>query len=339
MLDIVWDDMIDLKVEYPPVDKILGSAKYESVNMDIQLGLGIPDVLAGKGSGAGGAAGFIHLKTLVERLEYVRDKALEWLQGEFRLVMKAMRWKIAPIVAFENMSLRDESVEKQLLIQLVDRGLISVEALHHAFDKNTLLELERLRREQEFRKGNSPVIERAGPYYRPVSQLTTQFEQQRELMTLKGNTGGGGGNGGGDNQAGDLPRTTQNSPKPGRPPNTKDTKQRDTRTPKSYSVLQVLAESALSQIDEIMDPIFLASAKKPNIRSLSGSQRADLESVKAALLAGIKPGDSIDSERLRKMAKSGDARQAKGLLAMGRELADQFKIEIGPTPNTAERRK
>lgn len=338
VLDIVWDDMIDFKIEYPPVDKILGSAKYESVNRDIQMGMGIPDVLAGNGGKGGAAGGMISLKTVTERLEYVRERAIEWLDAECRIVMRAMRWKIPPVVAFGTMSLRDEVAEKQLLIQLADRGIISVEAIHNAFEHNTLVELERLRREQKLRTTDEPLLERAGPYYRPVSQLKLQFEQQRALLEAKGNSGGGG-DGGGDNLAGDQPRKTTIAPTPGRPPNTRDTKTRDTRTPKTVSIQQVAAESAMAEIDQLVDPAFLRDAKKPNIRSLSGDQREQLEAVKASLLAQLTFGERVTKKRLQAIAKRGDKQRTQSLMVACQQLSTEYQSAIGRAPNASERRK
>jgi hypothetical protein len=110
VMDLVWDDMIDLTVEYPPTDKILGPDKYVSVNNDIVRGLGIPDSLIG-GSDLGtrnAQSAFVQLKTLVERLEYVRSRAVRWMQGELRLVADAMGFKKIPAINFGIMSLRDE---------------------------------------------------------------------------------------------------------------------------------------------------------------------------------------------------------------------------------------
>lgn len=42
---IVWNDMIKVIAEYPPVDKILGKEKYEQIDIDIRSSLGISEVI------------------------------------------------------------------------------------------------------------------------------------------------------------------------------------------------------------------------------------------------------------------------------------------------------
>lgn len=296
VMDLVWDDMIDLQVEYPPIDKILGADKYIGVNGDIVRGLGIPDSLVG-GSDLGtrnAQSAFVQLKTLVERLEYVRSRAVRWMEGELRLVADAMGFRNTPEINFGIMSLRDEAAEKQLIIQLLDRGIISSEKATEVFGVNYMIELERMKSEQEIRESTPGVLERSNPYNRPFSVMEKQNELAIELEKVKqgGKNGNGGGdNGGGDNPAGDQPKDDGNN-SPGRPPSTKDTSPRDQRTTVTQSILTTMPNTLMDQIDALIDDTYLEQNQIKNMRSLTKSQRKELERTKRGILSVLRPEDT-----------------------------------------------
>lgn len=147
-MDIVWDSLIDMQDFYPPVDKILGSEKYDQVNQDILIGLGVPEVLIG-GKGANFSNSFIQLKTLIERLQSVRSKIIEWLEFETKLIKDAMGFDSVPKIVFSQMNLRDENIEKQLITGLLDRGIISPEAVLEVYGKDFEIELERIKEQRK----------------------------------------------------------------------------------------------------------------------------------------------------------------------------------------------
>jgi hypothetical protein len=334
-LDLVWDDMIDLQVEYPPIDQILGNEKYEGVNSDIVLGLGIPQTLIGAGDTAKNAqSAFIQLKTLVERLEYVRMLAIKWLQTELKMVADAMGFKKIPNIMFGTMSLRDESKEKQLMIQLMDRGVISIESVQKAFGKDFIIELERLRREQKIRDKKPPIIERAGPYYRPESLM----EKEAELKE-----------GSPDNQNPTPPESPDDKRKtdkkqPGRPPNQDDKKPRDQRHDPVYSLDDVLnehvAESLMTQIDKIIDPKFLSKAKVKTIRQLSSRQRSDLELSKWSILCALHGDEEKLTEEIIGIALDNlDKASFKRINTACRAYCEAFVAKMHRKPTLQERRR
>jgi len=304
--DIVWDSMIDLVSEYPPVDKILGDEKYKAVNRDIMKGIGIPEALIGGIDVATGNAEkvFVQLKTLVERLEYVRDRCIKWVNYELTLVSQAMGFKNIPFVSFGNMSLRDEAAEKQLMIQLVDRGLVSARTISEIFGNDFVIELERMRDEQKIRNEDPQILEKANPYYRPESLIELQHRFRMELEMLRqcgcpgmdqnqpDRNGDSDPERGGDNPGGDQPRDDGDNPS-GRPPNTVDTNPRDQRTERTLSINKIIADQLLKDIDNIIDPLYLKNNKIKNMRSLTKDQIAQLEEMKRAILATIQPSDQI----------------------------------------------
>lgn len=342
VMDLVWDDMIDLEVEYPPTDKILGPEKYVGVNADIVRGLGIPDSLVG-GADLGtrnAQSAFVQLKTLVERLEYVRGRAIRWMEGELRLVADAMGFKKIPVISFGIMSLRDEAAEKQLMIQLLDRGIISSEKTTEVFGVNYMIELERIKSEQQIREDNPGVLEKSNPYNRPFTVMKKQNELAIELEKVKQRLNNDGNNGdnndGGDNPSGDQSKDDGNN-LPGRPPSTKDTKPRDQRTPKTQSVLYIIADGLIDQIDNLVDNTYLEQQNVKNMRSLTKAQRTELDRVKRGILSILRPGDittrELIVERL-KTARSG----SRGMETIFNELTANFTVSTQREPTIKERR-
>lgn len=292
-MDLVWNDMIELQTEYPPTDKILGADKYKSVNSDIMRGLGIPESLVGSDSGARNSQSvFVQLKTLVERLEYVRNCAIKWLKTELRLLADAVGFKNIPSISFGVMSLRDESSEKQLMVQLLDRGIISAEKIHEAFGSDFMIELERLRDEQTIRNNNNGVLERAGPYYRPNSVMEKQSELQIKLEETKVGLSGG------DNLGGDQP-TDEGDNEVGRPPNTPDGTPRDDRTPTTLSVLQLF-----NSINERIIPKYLKQVNVSSFDELTQSQLNDFRNIQMAIVASV--GSDYDIDRIQIDSKKFD---------------------------------
>jgi hypothetical protein len=341
VMDLVWNDMIDLEVEYPPTDKILGPEKYVGVNADIVRGLGIPDSLVG-GADLGtrnAQSAFVQLKTLVERLEYVRGRAIRWMESELRLVAEAMGFKKIPAISFGIMSLRDEAAEKQLIIQLLDRGIISSEKVTEVFGVNYMIELGRMKSEQQTREDNPGVLEKSNPYNRPFSVMERQNELAIELEKVKqrlSDTNNEDDNGGGDNPSGDQPKDDGNN-SPGRPPSTKDTKPRNERTPKTQSVLYIIADGLIDQIDNLVDNTYLEQQNVKNMRSLTKAQRVKLDRVKRGILSVLRPNDTVTKELIagRLNTVRGGARCMEAAFD---ELVANFIASTQKEPTAKERR-
>ncbi len=123
--DIIWDHMIKMETEYPPIEKILGKAKYEQVRDDILAAFGIPEILInGKGPGSFSNQ-YLGMKAFVEKLEYVREKIQYWLRHEVSTISEKMGWDDLPIIKFTNINLRDDSSLQKLVKEMLDRRIIS----------------------------------------------------------------------------------------------------------------------------------------------------------------------------------------------------------------------
>tara|TARA_Y100000310_G_scaffold255922_1_gene263546 strand:+ start:2090 stop:4339 length:2250 start_codon:yes stop_codon:yes gene_type:complete len=167
-MDLVWGPELDFKESATEVHKFLGAEKYQPVLTSIYAGLGIPPTLTGASNSSGGGFtnNFVSLKTLIERLEYGRDLLVSFWNAEIEAVQKAMGFRFPAKIHFEQMILSDEAAEKNLLIQLVDRDLISAETVQARFGE--LPEIERIRIKREVKdRENEKMPQKSGPYHNP----------------------------------------------------------------------------------------------------------------------------------------------------------------------------
>lgn len=103
------------------------------------------------GQSGGFTNNFISLKTLIERLEYGRDLLSQFWMEEIRYVQKSMGFNHPAEIHFDNMVLSDEAAEKNLLIQLADRDIISIETLRDRFGELNNIENVRVKNETKQR--------------------------------------------------------------------------------------------------------------------------------------------------------------------------------------------
>lgn len=178
-MNMVWNDAISMESNYPPVEKILSIQKYESVDRDILRGLGVPDTLVGGATNSNFSTGFLGVRTLLERLEEGRNAVLSWLNSQLRMIAAIMGHRDIPTVRFGKMSLRDEKAEKMLMIQLLDRNIISIEAVLETFGEDFAIELERLKDEEKIRESTG-VFQKHSPYVDPINDLDAEEQMEKE---------------------------------------------------------------------------------------------------------------------------------------------------------------
>lgn len=167
VLNILWNDLISAEVITTDVSKLFDPKKHESADRDILVALGVPEALIG-GNGSSFANSFAGAATLLERIETARMRVEEWLIGELKLICDAMNFRKMPEVRWGKTSLRDKHAERQLVIQLYDRGLLSPQYLHEEFETSTDIEAAR-------NKQVKPLIEDGtfkprGPYIKPLDE-------------------------------------------------------------------------------------------------------------------------------------------------------------------------
>lgn len=320
-MDLIWGPELSLEETDTSLHQFLGSPKYAPHLEAIYAGLGIPPTLTGSGgSGSGFTNNFISLRTLTERLQYIRDIAIKFWRHEIGLVQKAMGFRYPAHVTFDRLSLTDEAAEKQLLINLVDRGILSEEAVLKHFDEIPEIEDIRRRREEKERESGKRTA-KAGPFNDPQEKFAlrkialqtgsiTPSEVGLELEEKKpGETSVL------DKQAkiatkqakivkGKSSKKKKGQPGQGRPKNTKDSGQRKKKTVKprtAASFVQTVswAEQAQASIIELVSPVFLKSIGKKNRRQLTETEFDQFEKFTFSVLCNLPQGTEVTEAAIK----------------------------------------
>lgn len=278
-MELVWGPELSYTESNSQVYKFLGSEKYTSVLNSIYAGLGVPPTLTGMANNGGGFTNnFISLKTLVERLQYGRDQLKKFWESEVEFVRKAMGFRKAPHITFDQMSLSDEASEKNLLIQLADRDIISHETVLERFKEIPSVEKMRLQREDKDRNRDK-MPDKASPFHNANhKQDLEKIEKQGKVNEKKD----------GEPQQKEKKEIKDN----GRPPFKPDEgpRKKRTETPKSTPGLADLIVWAGDTFDFVSDTVnkaYLASNNKKNLRQLTKSEICDLEALKVQAMSGL----------------------------------------------------
>ena len=369
-MDLVWGPELDFKESNSQVFKFLGSQKYEPVLNSVYAGLGIPPTLTGlAGNGGGFTNNFISLKTLVERLQYGRSVLLSFWNKEVEIVQRAMGFRFPAKVHFDQMILSDEAAEKNLLVQLADRDIISAETLQERFGEIPDIERIRINREHKTRE-NQKMPPKAGPYHNPQHRndlekiaLTKDTMAPHELGLVPSDEAG-------DNaltvpknrpkfdkaeqerkekeerdfQIQQKQQKPVGRPEDGRPKNSKDQGPRKQkvvkpRTAANYDFVNLLLWACDSQkkISEIVNPALLAHYKKKNMRGLTKSEMSELEYIKLAILSNLKPNTDVTADVVYNALENNlppDINVIKTLSS----LNESFNTENGRSPSIDELR-
>ena len=328
-MELVWGPELTFKESNSEVYKFLGSEKYTAVLNSIYAGLGVPPTLTGMATNGGGFTNnFISLKTLVERLQYGRDQLVRFWDKEVEIVRQAMGFRHKAHIQFDQMSLSDEAAEKNLLIQLADRDIISQETLLQRFKEIPQIEKIRLQREIADREDDKNP-NKAGPYHTPQHKenlekiglqsgkmlpqdvgLKTSVPKDLLMQPKQPSPLGGGG---------------ATPPKPanqnGRPQNSTDTEPRKQRVAKPKSQpgvaeIMVWAEESWNTISNILNNAYLSQKDKKNLRQLTKSEAADLENVKLDVLTNLELFSNVDATLIT------------SILSNNTSMSNEFKKEL-----------
>jgi len=296
--NIIWNDAITMDSNYPPIEKILGIEKYRSVDKDILAGLGIPGILVDGGAGGSFSNAFLQVRTLLEKLEDGRTEVLKWINKQIRMIAEIMGHRDVPEIRFGQMSLRNEEEEKKLIIQLLDRNVISAERVHEVFGIETVIELERMRREKVLMEEEDILIKH-GPYTDPMNDLSQEelkemdFEQQKEMM---------------DQKVKQINKQQkQNKPPRGRPGGSKgipQDKKRETKPQgmgigaiKYYSRMKKALAAEYSYIEDSLTDRMLQVRGAKYKKALSKKDRQDLETLTFAVFSNVTEDNVIGNEQ------------------------------------------
>ena len=346
-MDLVWGPELNFTESNSQVYKFLGSEKYQPVLTSIYAGLGIPPTLTGASSSGGYTNNYVSLKTLIERLEYGRDVLKQFWRHEIELVRKAMGFRYPAEIHFDSIVLSDEAAEKNLLIQLADRDIISHETLLERFKEMPSMEKVRVRREEKDRR-DDVLPDKASPYHNPQHREDiAKIALTKDMLA--------------DEYLDDMglpvshdepsePQQTENVPKQqddnnepinpeGRPPFSRDTTKRKQKRvlPKSGSpTASVLwAVQAQDQIADILSPIALSHFNKKNMRSLSKAEMSQVDYLKLCILTGMKPYMDISSDMIKELLDSG-SQPSQAFTKMVQDEVESFKTSNNRGPNSSE---
>ena len=325
-MDLVWGPEIDFKESSTQVYKFLGSEKYQPVLTSVYAGLGIPPTLTGAATGGGYTNNYVSLKTLVERLEYGREILKKFWMHEIKIIQKAMGFRLPAEIHFDSIILSDEAAQKQLLVQLADRDIISHETLLERFRELPSIEKIRVRREERSRVNDALAPNKAGPYHNPqhkedvakiaitkdlldndiyLENLGLPPSEIDEINRVEVEDD--------PKRLPEEPAPEDDSPAPpspdgGRPNNSRDTKKRKQKRvlPRSKNSVSTTlwAYEAQKDVSELVTPVALAHFNKKNARSLTKSEFDQLEYLKLCILTGIKPFMEIDADTIKAIIDS-----------------------------------
>lgn len=342
VLDLVWGPELEFKESSTQVHHFLGKEKYEAILTLIYAGLGIPPTLTGS-SGTGTTNNFVSIKTLVERLEYGRSILVDFWEKQIDLVCRAMGFNGPARVLFTYNVLSDEAAEKAILRDMWDRDIVSSESIREAFGLDPEIEQTKISREAK-RRGTT-VPEKASPYHSPLykeelkkifigSQTYSPSEFGIDLDPKK------------EKSPAELkeeisPTGTTNEKNHvvnpnGRPKNSLDTGPRKKRTVKPSSgflnKMMWLAE-AKEDLDAILNPVYVTSLGKENLRQITKEEYLELEKVKFHCLSNIKDFEKITQDQIIIVLEL-SGQQNKIIAAA--ELSHDFVQKYGRQPTIEE---
>jgi len=356
-MTLTWNDAIEVIHSYPPVEKMLSADKYEAVDRDILRGIGVPDVLLGGGGGGNFSNGFLGVRTLLERLEEGRHEVEKWINKQLRMIAEIMGHRDIPKVKFGRMSLRDENAEKNLVLGLLDRNVISVEAVLEVFGEDFEMELARLRREQELRDDEG-ILQKHGPFINPLVELTDidieQLDHETEQMEKKQEL---------NMQVMDKEMKQQKEFKKidnvikkqgsknggkkigGRPANSKgipQAKKRSTK-PKGMAFLQYETDKASASrlytaVEEIITGCVLESTGKKYKKSLTKEERTGIEELSFAVSSWLSINADVTLDIVQKIMSQDTLTVASDVLESEQMLFSSFMENNMRSPTVEERR-
>lgn len=291
-MTMVWNDALEIESNYPPVHQILGVEKYEAVDRDILAGLGISEVIV-NGRGGNYANSFLSVRTLLERLEDGRTEVIKWVDRQLRMIAAIMGHRDVPHIKFGQMSLRDEQKEKQLIMNLLDRNVISIEAVHETFGLDFNIEQERMKREKEIEESEGIFVQH-GPFRDPLTDFDEEDRQDREderlekqgEMRIKERR----------MQRREQRRNIQQNGRPvntGRPQQTRrDTKPQGMAFVKELMSFKSLAMATYTDVEEHLTSRLLESRGLKYKKALSKSDRDGLENLSVEVFSRVRLGES-----------------------------------------------
>lgn len=365
-MDLVWGPELSFEESNSQVWRWLGSEKYDVTISAIYEGLGIPAPLRAKSSGSTNTSSYVGLNTLIKRLQYGRDRLVEFWNRELKYIHKAMGFAgPPPQVMFDYMALADEAAEKQLLINLWDRDIISDDTILELFGRLPSVEKARVKYEHRERTYERMPY-KASPFHNPDKEddfrkillqsggvapseigidlqdrkpgEITPIEQQQQLqlqmkeMDIKSREKMNQ-----ENKKAQIQMKKMGTP--GRPKNKTETtkrKPKPTSKPSTRAFIDIFmwANAAQKLIADTLTPALLYAYDKKDMRSLSKDEVGEIERIKFNILASIDPFEELTPERLYEALVVSESNA--DIDEITRMLTTQFSIQNDRRPTISE---
>ena len=305
--DIVWGPDIELLETGTDIQRFLGEEKYRPTLMAIYACLGIPPTLTGTFGASGTTNNFISLKTLTERLSYVRNIVLEFWNHQLKIVQETMGFRFPAQVEFDFMYLDDPASMTNLLLAMADRNIVSDEFVQRHIKAKPDIEQRRILSENKSR--DTKNLEKVSPYHavdkehglEKIALQTGVVSPSQVGVKLKEKNG--------DESALELRRPKEASPseplvepdntgQPGRPKNSRDIEPRKEKEfkPKIKASIELWAKESQSKIAKILNPGILQQFNKKNMRSLTSEEFNQAEQIKFSVLYRLDYLEPINNE-------------------------------------------
>ena len=306
--DIVWGPDIDVIETGTDIQRFLGEEKYRPTLMAIYACLGIPPTLTGTFGATGTTNNFISLKTLTERLSYVRNIALKFWNEQIKIVQNSMGFRFPAQVEFDFMYVDDPAAVTNLLLSMADRNIISDEFVQRHVKAKPDIENRRVVWEEKHRMAKN--LEKISPYHAVDKNFALEkIALQTGLVTpgqvgvklKKKPRGEMSGIQIKQNNRQRAPSENKNGNSlPGRPKNSRDVTNRKKREfkPRNKAAIELWAKQAQGIISDTLNPGILSHFDKKNMRSLNAEEFEFAENIKFAVLCQLDYLEEVTPERI-----------------------------------------
>ena len=184
---VYWNHTLQIeRIVAENTDQIFGKGKFEQVNADISGSFGmLRPILDGIIEGQTNSEAIkVAIKALIAKLNYARRQVAGWLEDEYKPIAEIYKFEQIPAVRFNDMALKDELQLMNLLMQMVDRRIVSYKSVQEKLNFKPEYELEQMKIEKPLVIDGTLGI-KGSPYQQNAGLL------QPTQQTPKGTPSGG----------------------------------------------------------------------------------------------------------------------------------------------------
>ncbi|RKZ85449.1 MAG: hypothetical protein DRQ39_07115, partial [Gammaproteobacteria bacterium] len=184
----------------PDIGAILGVAKYEQVEADIEAGLGVPRAFI-DGSNIQPASALLASKAVKSKIDVARHHVTNWIYEQYKVIAMEQSFSRYPVVRWRHSDINTDSdaVSRASIMQLADRKLISQSTAMRDLGLDPDAEQQRIRDELDLelegvkisgspfqQSGDEPVP--SGDQGRPKGQPTSEKKPNDDTKVVKRKT-------------------------------------------------------------------------------------------------------------------------------------------------------